>query len=71
MTASASRKILIISSMLHERMTALANQAEAYNPAFAEAIRNCKLDLANKITAVVLELQIDAMQQSNEREIGK
>lgn len=71
MTSSASRKIILIADMLHERMTALATQAEVYDPAFAEAIRNCKLDLANTITAVVLELQIEAMQQSSEREVGR
>ena len=65
MSNDAPRKILEIASLLHNRMTTLKERALLCDCGLAQDIENCKLDLANKITAVVLELQLEAIRNTN------
>jgi hypothetical protein len=71
-SATAARKILDIASLLHNRMMQLSSVAcECGQDALAQQIEDCKLDLANQITAVVLELQLEAMNVPGlEKEVG-
>jgi hypothetical protein len=71
-SATAARKILDIASLLHNRLMQLSATArECGQDGLARQIEDCKLDLANQITAVVLELQIDALHKDAlEIEVG-
>jgi hypothetical protein len=71
-SATTTRKILDIASLLHNRLMQLSAVArECGQGGLAQQIEDCKLDLANQITAVVLELQIDALHKDAlEIEVG-
>lgn len=58
--SDVSNKILQIATVLHSRLSSLTERARLLDAGLARDIEDCKLDLANQITAVVLELQIEA-----------
>lgn len=61
-SSDVSNKILQIATVLHSRLSTLTERARELDAGLARDIADCRLDLANQITAVVLELQIEAAQ---------
>lgn len=58
MSRRADKNLDDIVKLLHERLADAANRVEPLDPVLADELRECKLDLANKIAAIALEIQM-------------